>query len=79
MGEKILHLANEMKTLDKVIDHLREENQILGKFSPKSTPGEISVVTGKPRDRFVRGYFTSNRTGRPVSELFVQGELQLGV
>jgi hypothetical protein len=77
MGEKIFGIAQELKNFEKKIIELHMENDLLKEFCPKGEPGEISKVTGLPKDRFVRGYFTSNRSGTPVANLYIQLELPL--
>jgi hypothetical protein len=79
MGNKILEIAQQVKNFEKVVIDLQKENALLKEFSPQGYPGEISRVTGLPRDRYVRGYYTSNRSGTPIANLYLQLELPLGI
>ena len=79
MGNKILEIAQQVKNFEKVVTDLQKENALLKEFSPNGCPGEISKLTGLPRDRYVRGYYTSNRSGTPVANLYLQLELPLGI
>jgi hypothetical protein len=79
MGNKILEIARQVKNFEKVVIDLQKENALLKEFSPNGCPGEISKVTGLPRDRYVRGYYTSNRSGTPIANLYLQLELPLGI
>ncbi len=47
----------------------------LGNFEPKGRPYEISNATGRPKDHFVSGYFTSNSRARKISMLELHPEL----
>lgn len=78
MGNKILEIAQQVKNFEKVVIDLQKENALLKEFSPHGYPGEISRITGLPKDRYVRGYFTSNKCGNPVAKLYLQLELPLG-
>lgn len=79
MGNKILEIAQQVKNFEKVVINLQKENALLKEFTPNSSPGEISKVTGLPRDRYVRGYYTSNRSGTPIANLYLQLELPLKI
>jgi hypothetical protein len=77
MGNKILEIAQQVKNFEKVVIDLQKENALLKEFSPQGCPGEISKITGLPKDRYVRGYFTSNKCGNPIARLYLQLELPL--
>lgn len=77
MGNRIFEIAQQVKNFEKVVIGLQKENALLKEFAPHGSPGEISKITGLPKDRYVRGYFTSNRSGNPVARLYLQLELPL--
>lgn len=79
VGKKLFELSEEMRQMREKYSSANTENSFLKMFCPKGKPGEISDITGLPKDRFVRAYFTSNRSATPVATLYVQLELPLGL
>jgi len=47
----------------------------LENFQPRGKPYEVSDITGRPKDRFVRGYFTSNQKAKLLAALAMIPEL----
>jgi len=47
----------------------------LENFQPRGRPYEVSDITGRPKDRFVRGYFTSNQKAKMLAALAMIPEL----
>jgi len=76
-GCRIMDLAEELRAKTIALEVLKLKNEFFGNFAPHSLPGEISTHTGLPRDKFIRGYYTSNRNGKPVITLMLQLELPL--
>lgn len=47
----------------------------LGNFEPKGKPYELSKITGRPKDHFTSGYFSSNPRAKKISMLKLLPEL----
>jgi len=69
LGNQLVEMTGELMKKDLELTHEKRQTRLLSNFAPKTAPMEISKVTGRPRDRFVSGYYTSNRSGRPVESL----------
>lgn len=76
-GGRIMDLAEELRAKSIEVEVLKLKNELFGNFAPNSQPGEVSTHTGLPRDKFIRGYYTSNHNGKPVITLMLQLELPL--
>lgn len=74
----ILQAVAQRLDLDaETIRELDRRNGFLENFCPKTKPFQISDITGRSRDRYVRGYFTSNKSGKLIASLGLQLELPL--
>ncbi len=47
----------------------------LKNFQPLGKPGDVSEFTGRPKDRYVRGYYTSNRRAKHFTRLMPAPDL----
>ncbi len=52
-----------------LIEHMNYKNRYLTNFEPQGRPYSVSNVTGRPKSRYVRGYWTSNVSGKEISNL----------
>ena len=74
----VANLATKVQKLSSISERLEQDNCYLRNFQPKGNIGEISGVTGRPKDKYVRGYFTSNKNANPVANLTIQLQLPFG-
>jgi len=72
LSDKLVELAGEIWKKDLELSHEKRQNHLLMNFAPKGVPGAISSITGRAKDRYVGGYFTSNRCGHPIEGLAIQ-------
>ena len=71
---RVAKLSVELAMKDVELKDEKRQTHLLMNFAPKGVPGAISNITGRPKDRYVGGYFTSNRSGHPIKSLSMQPE-----
>lgn len=69
---RVAKLSVELAMKDVELKDEKRQNHLLMNFAPKGVPGQISNITGRAKDRYVGGYFTSNRSGHPIEGLSIQ-------
>jgi hypothetical protein len=68
-------ICDKLDASTKALNHAAGRIVYLENFQPKGTPGEISESTGRPKDRFTRGYYTSNPRAKLLAALAMIPEL----
>lgn len=72
-SEILKTLCKKLEESAMAIAHAAEKIVYLENFEPRSIPCEISKKTGRPKDRFTRGYYTSNRSAKNISKMKLAG------
>ena len=62
-------ICERLDASTKALDRAAGRIVYLENFQPQGIPGEISDVTGRPKDRYTRGYYTSNPRAKLLAAL----------
>ena len=62
-------ICERLDASTKALDRAAGRIVYLENFQPQGNPGEISEVTGRPKDRYTRGYYTSNPRAKLLAAL----------
>ena len=68
-------ICEKLDASTKALNRAAGRIVFLENFQPHGKPGEISEITGRPKDRFTRGYYTSNPRSKLLAALAMLPEL----